>query len=716
MIRPVRDLSMWMRETLAPREPIRISGGLRGGHVANGPTVAAIELNGVQANAVRLLVGSVPAAVATPSNAEFQSKPKADDRQAEETAWWAGWAKVLTAATMLPPRMDPEALSRLIVERRVVRLFCDTNAVCSGVAEWLMSVLPARTELLTSAIVDKEVMSWADTTKKLWAAETASGWEARLRFQLARRLTIFPPRETVIDRLSPDQNALMLAQGTDKGGQKSSGADLLFVELARPLIREQPRQACVMFVTGDANLAGAATSALGPEHVLYANADAEAARAAQGKALTRGFWHPGSGLGSVTMPSPGRMLWTLLGAFTFLELRQGDQGWSLELVERVRNGGPSDWADPWVKIAPLAVVPAIAVPDPITSASDPAAPSAASAEGHLSDAASSTEIARSHSSYVSTQTLPAAGSSQSAASGDLRVSSEQGGEVLGAETPPAPSPAEASLATSATPPSPLSSSTDGGHVQWLLAPRPVESRLDVLSPSPRPVPKWFFVFVSDACFGKVVEVPDAEVPAETFRVLQGLEVLDGSGRPGPMAATWRGAWDRNDLDWMHAQLRAAHPGYRRVLELLRDGKEADLSSRQQQFLSLPRALGQVAKVLTRHSPARIGDAPVAFDELDLALDRWLPQPGETLAIAHACENALSELHLTPYRFELALKELWSRHPTYPIESRTSGVAVPTSAESVVQLHPDGSFAHRAVHPGTLTFGGALPVLFLARRQ
>jgi hypothetical protein len=112
----------------------------------------------------------------------------------------------------------------------------------------------------------------------------------------------------------------------------------------------------------------------------------------------------------------------------------------------------------------------------------------------------------------------------------------------------------------------------------------------------------------------------------------------------------------------------------------------------------------------------MGDAPVTVEQLNKALNAWLPQGDAAMRIGDACERAMQDLSLTPYRFELALSKLWGLYPHYPIEGRTGGEPDRMSSEAVVEFQPDGNYAFREVSPGVLTFGGALPILFLARRR
>ena len=665
MNKRVSQLGNWLAENMTAVEPIVVSGGLRGDFDPQSPVLDALELSGPLGTTVRLLVPAPPPQEKPGSASTFLLVKKKDGPNDEkvlpdpERYWWDGWAKIFTASALLPPRTDSVRLADVLRDERVLRLFCDTNALASGVAEWFLHVLPSGTQLISSAIADKEIMSWVDRHKKLYEGSTAETWEARLRYLLARRLTEYPPQHTVIDRLSPDQNALMLAQGTGEGGSKSSQGDLLFVELARPLVREQPRQARVIFLTGDANVARAATSALGPEHVLYANPDTDTLKERIGKVVPRGFWHPAGPLGSLSLPSSSRLLWNLLSAFTFLIVKQAERKWLIEPIFNVRYGGPSDWADPWV---------------------------------HIKELSKPTDDDRAH--------VPTG-------SPDLTASAEVTKEsVLAPQAAPTP------VAMAA----PKIEQREPKADAWLLPGIKKEGPADAVTPSPRPAIKPFFGFLSLACFGEMVPLPSAEVPRETFRVLVALKALNEDGSQGDRITEFKEAWLRNNRDWFHAELMHSHPGYRQVVAQIRAGNVKLLKSREAQFVPLIRTLGQAARFPSSSSPIRMGDDPVSFEQLDEALHRWLPHPDTAIRIGDACERAMADLSLTPCRFELALSTLWKRQPDYPVESRTGGEPDRMSPDDVVELNGDGTYELRTVSPSTLTFGGAVPVLFLARRR
>lgn len=669
----VRDLAEWLANNLDKTKSVVVSGGIRGEFKELGEAVPVFELGDIYACTVRFIAPKEPPAEMLESTVqekdpEKKKKKEEDQRKLALPIWVSGWSNILTASTLLTPRADSVRLYDLLQEKRLIRLFCDTNALASGVAEWLVQVLPAGTQLISSAIADKEIMGWADKNKECIHAKTVAQWDIRLRYQLARRLTEFPPRHTVIDRLSPDQNALMLAQGTDRNGEKSSQGDLLFVELARPIIREQPRQARVVFLTGDTNVARVATSALGPEHVLYANPQKAEAQEAFGKVLARGFWHPGRPYGSLSLPSTSRLLWNALSAFTFLTLTQAGRTWVIESVYSVRYGGPSDWADPWVNIREL---PQASSPQTAPNV-QPVTPT--SVEEPLVHHASTRQT-------LDVPTKPTIAL------------------VNHSEAPIADSPPRID--------------------QWLLPPpshdtayikqtSPIKQSLRLTSPG-------FFRDMSAACFGKGAEQPTDEVEKESFRILVGLGVITKEGAHGDQADAFRDAWQRNDRDWIHAKLLDAHPGYNAVVEKVRDGKVDELSAREKNNLVFMRLLGQAANLPKKTSPTRIGDEPVSLLELDKALNVWMPHADASIAVKDACERAMSELSLTPARFEMALERLWKVEPQHAIEGRSGGESPALYAESIVELNPDGTWTQREVSPGVLMFGAKSPILYLWRR-
>lgn len=368
----VRKLDEWAAAALPPREPVKVRGGFRGRGSPGAPTLEIFELDGPGAGTVRILIPErPPIQPRDPGTAAFSSR---------SSEWWNAWASVLAATALVPPVVDPKRLADLLREERRLRLCCDTNALANGVASWLLLALDRRADIVTSAVVDRELAAWPDRDSGMWRAKTVDLWARRTRYRLARRLTETPPSGVVIDRLSPEQGALMLAKLRDETEAKSPDADMLLIELARGLVRDQPRNARVVYLTGDRNNARAATNALGGHNVLYAAADLNRAKDYQGRAAARGWWRPDGPLGAVVVPGVGRLLWDLLSACDFLVLAPDSPGsrWLIRPVCCIENGAPSDWEDPWVEIEDLSpavttdtvgVTSVIPTPGPPTDAS-----------------------------------------------------------------------------------------------------------------------------------------------------------------------------------------------------------------------------------------------------------------------------------------------------------------------------------------------------------
>jgi hypothetical protein len=78
-----------------------------------------------------------------------------------------------------------------------------------------------------------------------------------------------------------------------------------------------------------------------------------------------------------------------------------------------------------------------------------------------------------------------------------------------------------------------------------------------------------------------------------------------------------------------------------------------------------------------------------------------------------CLLASKELHLTPYRFEVAMQAFWELMPETPFEGRTGGTVMPGPSENVVVMESSG-FHFQPVAPGALTFGRDGPVRFISR--
>jgi hypothetical protein len=664
---PLARLQDWWDEHM-DRRTVKVSGGLRGTPKADSPTVDLLELRTAPASTVRLLIPEEPPVVEGNSLSAAQFK----QTKGAKGIWWGGWATVLAATALVPPVVDPKRLAHLLQDTRRLRLYCDTNALAGGVADWLMFLFDGRADLVTSAVVDRELAAWPDQESNLWGAKTVDLWSKRTQYRLARRVTETPPPGVVIDRLSPEQGALMLAKLRDESSNnKSPDADLLLIELARALVRDQPRQARVIYLTGDRNNARAATTALGPESVLYAAADGKQVHKSLGKIVVPGWWSPGGPLGAVRLVPSARILWGLLAAFEFLRFETEAGSWLLRPALSVNRGVPSDWAEPWIEID------LIDRPSEPTAKATPSSPAQEPA-GPLPGRVRSRRGGRIQS--------------RSESLGDERFRQYKTENIQG---------------------------NQGGD--WLLPPMEQRAIIEGLQGF-----RWltnfnldFFSFLWDAVSGAFTQIelvgPGGLLDyrmAAAHKVLIFFEALDQSGAEGRRLEDFRRAWYADDLDWLHAELLRI-PYYNQAMNSLRPGNAKRLLDAS--AISMARKLGQVVPLEGRPDTVgfALGNAPVKRIDLQEALERWLPKPGDTLDTKALCERAAVELHLTPARFERALKLLWERSPDPRFEGSTGGTTDPGPAEEVVELDETG-YRFRKVAPGALTFGRSGPVRFLRR--
>lgn len=654
----VAALDDWWKATFSDRrEFINIAGDFRPGAGPRQGTIDLVELGGSDADTVRILVppsAPMPDSGQKPTTCQFPQK--------DDNGWRNGWASVLVAAALAAPIVDPVRLADLVQDPRRIRFCCDTNALAGGVISWLLVFLGPRADIFTSAVVDRELAAWPDRWgAAFWSAETPEAWSRRTQYRLARRLIEAPPSGVVVDRLSPEQGALMLAKLRDEQLlAKSPDADVLLVELARSLVRDQPRNARVVFLTGDRNNARTATGALGAENVLYAAADSERVRPLYNQVVTRGAWRPDGALGAVHVPTVSSLLWALLAPCDRLLVQTDKRRWQITACASIPRGAPSDWADPWIEVRELpALTSAVSLPPvaPLREPSLPEAPSAAEEPFFASNPS-----------------------------------------VTSAPT------------TTVDPSAPL------GAEDWLLPPVEVGSLLN-LPPAVRPSPGTFFPLLAAILGGSNVldmRKHSGTTLEEARRVLRALGASDAEGGPGPRVGAFRAAWQRRDHDWFHAEMRRL-PGYATALAFVRTHHSAPSHSRQESHLSMARALGQVARLDKIGGTLAVGDAPVQMSQLLNALDRWLPRPTATLDTTELCRRAGADLCVTPARFERAMELLWAGGSGVQFEGRTGGTVVPGFAERVIALgHLAPQF--RAVAPGDLSFGRSGPVRFVTRIQ
>lgn len=645
---PLTNLDDWWTDTLSQRT-VRIAGGFRGQGRDDIPNLPLLDLKASPASTARLLIPKEPPLVTdgSPNAAQFD---KVDSAKA---TWWGGWSKVLSATALVPPVVDPKRLTELLQESRRLRFYCDTNALAGGVADWLLFLFQGRADLVTSAVVDRELAAWPDRENALWHAKTVERWARRTQYRLARRITENPPPGVVIDRLSPEQGALMLAKLRDETEGKSPDADTLLIELARGLMRDQPRQARNIYLTGDRNNARAATSALGPEHVLFAVADSDMARKHLGTLAVPGWWSPNGPLGSVRLQPPSRILWSLLAACDFLRLETDGAGWLLQPALSVPRGVPSDWSEPWLEITQLSIPKSPGSSQPVETAPPSSTPASS----------------------------------------------------------PAPQPPSGRRRRRQSVPEGVSQ-----EPEWLLPPVPVGAPL-VVEGAPPFSSMVFFLLLLRALSGKqgneglLVEYPDV-IRQGTRAYLIALDALDAGGGPGGRLTEFRRAWDTNDLDWFHSELFCLQP-YRATIKLIRMGMDPSEQPPLEGYVDMARNLGQVALRMKPGAGLFVGEAPLSTDALLNALARWFPTPGTSLPTMHLCSRAEAELQLTPARFERAMERLWTLHPDIPYEGSTGGTVEPTRGETIVQLSPK-TFRLRQVAPEALSFGRSGPVRFITR--
>lgn len=651
-----------------------------------------LELGGSSADTVQLSLPEKAPISATGKPKAFQLAPLNAQHPDADKNWWNGWASMLVAALLVPPVVDPRRLADLLHDPRRIRFCCDTNALAGGVASWLLLLFGERADLVTSAVVDRELAAWPDRLKSdFWQAKSAEGWCKRTQYRLARRLIEAPPRGVVVDRLSPEQGALMLAKRRDEEDVgKSPDADVLLVELARALVRDQPRNARVVFLTGDRNNARTATGVLGAENVLFAAADSNRAKAWRSKTVARGVWRPEGPLGAVLVPTVGSLIWDLLAACDRLRIEQATSRWEVHGCSSVPHGVPSDWADPWIEIherPSSSAQPTVAVAPADATTRSPATDVASPVEGMTSQVR--------------------------AASMEL-VSAEE--PELTQEAPPA-EPYITASPKIREPEVPTSHRTQEVHRlvdnDWLLPPVKAEAPLDVPS-SWRPQPRMVFPLLARALGGPELppDVRPSQTMEEALRLLAALGATDAVGGPGPRAEAFRTAWLDKDHDWFHAEMRRL-PGYAATLERVRADGSTKLTARQETQVSMARALGQAARLERVGGGLIVGDAPLRAAELSAALERWLPSVGVTRSTEELCQLAAAELHLTPARLERAMERLWASGSGVLFEPATGGTVVPGFAEQIISLGQIEAAFH-PVAPGDLSFGRSGPVRFVTR--
>lgn len=645
------DLQRWLSKHLQDRGLLRLVG-----RVANGrPGFDILEVKGVEPDTAKVLLGNFP--------------PQLSDD-------CSGWASVLLSLGLYQPIVDAERMFDLLHDARRIRFCCDTNALAGGVATWLLRVFAGRADLVTSAVVDRELAAWPDRKgPAMWKAKSGSSWSMRTKYRTARRLVEAPAAGVVVDRLSPEQSALVLAKLRDESAAKSPDADMLLIELARGLIRDQPANGRVVYLTGDRPHARAATGALGARNVLYCAADDRRAMSSRGKVRPLGWYNSGGPLGCVVGLALAEIVFGLLTACDVVEIHPrapdgevAGPGWSVRLSLRVDRGVPSDWEDPFVEIKEL---PA----GQTQQARSPRAGQDRSTSGsdEAPDAQTSSTSDPAHHEQPGARRTPAI-------LGSGRLLANLGTPVLGrAYVNPRPP----------------------------IEPRTAPTGL-------RPQPTIIFARLNEVLAGAPWPPVSSDTDEECRRILVALGAATEDGRAGPDYHIFSDRWEQNDLDWFHSEFLRL-PGYRAVADALASGGSTS-GRRAQVQLAMARRLGQAAK--DRAGVYRYGDAWLSWAALQHFLEQRLPSAGDRVHISDLCMAALETLCITPARFEDALVRFLSkahdgeaRGPR--IEPQTSGTVEPLAPETIVVLSK-GGYGWRVVDPAGLLLGTAIPYRFLVR--
>ncbi len=625
-----------------------------------------LELDGLEAQTVKLLFDET--SVAQPPTTTPWGLQGANPQK-----WWEGLSKLLLACDLLSPAdIDGAVLRDLAKDKhRRLRFCCDTSALANGLAHWVIARFPGRVDLITSTLVEREIMAWADRNgREMFEMKRAEHWHQMVQFTLARRLVERPPPGVSIDRLAPDQAALMLAKVRDDARRagdvtegKSPDADILMLHLTRDLMRTQPANTRVIFLCADRGLARTAINVLGADSVLYAHPERAAQTPAQQESpriVPRGVWLRAGTLGALARRPIGELLWTLLAACHELVLCDHAQGkaWRLAHARLGTRPLPSEWSNPtlhWEEIVwPQAVAQAPAAPAPQSPAApepqeppqQPAAPEAPLPEALLS--------------------TPPAEASHDRAEATPRIL------LTEAEAPPLRSTKRPNVGVSN-----------------------------------------FLSALEDLCLERADTTPPT---VEVARLLRALEVADADDpwQPGARIERFRQIWRTNDLDGLHGELLSIQT-YRDVTIWVREHHGAaqlpdTLKERDKSCLRLAQALGQLLHI---DGGWWYGGAGLTEEALLGWLNARVPR-GDVITVKTLFLDALRELKISPPRLVRALQLHWQFHPESDYHPGASGtVDASLNVPQVVQLNTEG-FTLDAFPLAYMDLGG-LPIRTLERR-
>lgn len=684
------DLDLHL-EPLLGSNAVTISAAIRNPEFQPTQLIPLLELGPRRGLTIKILAPDSLVEGSDRSQMPTGKKPFQASELAEE--WWGVLRAVLVSTGACQPKADPVVLANVLYEKKRIRLICDTNSLAGGTAAWLLAARWNRADLIVSSVVDRELLGWTDRIEDRWQATTLEGLKQRANYRQAFSFLETTPDGVVVDRMAaPEQSALMLSKVGDSKGKKSPDADMLLIEHARGLIRDQARNARTVYLTGDLASARAAVNALGADNVLYMVADTSLSRATQGKTIPWGWWQPGGVYGQAIVPSLARLARSILAAFDLLVFDLAGYTIYIRHVFSLIPGCPSDWADPHYE---MFVEPKAMAPQPHT----PPQEVEPAAETQQTDTPPEPPL-------KGAKTKENDSNQESAADPTERE----------AETVAVPEISdlfeELSPKHTRRPSSRSHAVPDNIRNAWLLRPLPVLRALDITRGN-RLNPRSTLTLLARAFGFQILpeeQASSSELIDEAAKVLVLLGAIDEDGLPGKYAGSWFEAWITDDLDWFHQQF-LRHPGYRDAIMVIKSDPGAKLPKRESANIGMARALGQVA--IHPKFGRVIGESPVDLETMVSALNRWLPSPGDSIRIDQASVLAASELGLTPYRFDLAMQAMWRIWRNCPYSPEAGGTGDLKYIDKVVSLGRTG-FQYQPVSWSALSFGTDKAFRFLRR--
>lgn len=575
--------------------------------------------------------------------------------------WRQLWAKVAVRSGYLHPGIDPEAYRSLCELRRLdhrVELIFDTSELISGAGHWLVRFFGERVDVVSTVISQREVHGWRDSWKgkpvpDFKALEHRANYLAATRF--VERLPHTHPIWRTLDVL--DEGALLLADGSAKGG-KSPNADTLLFRAAKRYILDQVPNLRRFFVTGDVAVARAAAHVLPPGSLVTT----WVSELKEGTVLCPlHWWSHGSEYGCGVLSDLAKFVLESLAVCAEVELHRPDGALMLvRLYEPGRNESPATWRAPivWVETrdpqhptgAPLSAKPST-LPPVKASLVDPAVPSSPPASRTAEPGA------------VAPPSKPRT----------LRVS--------------APSPSDPLM---------------GADWPLHFAPEPKAKRI---SSGARLTARMVLEGVSEVMIaardGKALTPRVSEIEGVQERALrrllsEGLALIDVDGTVAARGTLLPGIFAKGDVDALSSLLSISEP-LGEALDLLQEARSARRFAESQPrdrkletAVSLARALGLAA--VSDNGAVVYGAKNPNRNELLAWLRRTLVdesrrEPLGEVPVSNVARRALTELEISPARFERGLAILLrDEHRLVGKEGASESRVL---METVVQLSADG---------------------------